>query len=342
MLRFIRAAREGNIVPPADMRYLKGVREPGRKRTDTSRDRIISFLKGIYDSVAETLPDVKDEACDFDAESLVVEMPELADPYAKALNTPTVVPLAKKKQKIRRNRMSINLEPSRKHAHEERWLPPGHMRDYWEQMKYANANGPPVAFSTFWRVWHSEFPFMRFRPTSSHAQCGVCLKHKLLIKSFSGHIRARSQQVELYARHLRAQYEDRLKYYELRGSSRTRTPFECTIILDGMDQGKFMYPRHPLFASKDLSTFVRPRAHIAAGLCHGRCLVFTISSADVRKDANASIETTAFCLTLISKQTDLRQMTVNVQADNTTREVKNNPYLRWLASLVSHGEQLAW
>ena len=117
----------------------------------------------------------------------------------------------------------IKPQPSRKDAHEERWLPPGHMRDFWEQMRCVETGGPPVAFSTFWRVWHSEFPFLRFRPTSSHAQCGVCLKHKLLIKSFSGHILARAQQLENYSTHSRAQCEDRLKYYELRGTSRNKT-----------------------------------------------------------------------------------------------------------------------
>ena len=65
-------------------------------------------------------------------------------------------------------------------------------------------------------------------------------------------------------------------------------------------------------------------------------IVFTVSAADVAKDANSCIETTAHVLHRLSQETDLRMMTLHVQADNTAREVKNNHYIRFLGSLVTH------
>lgn len=345
--RFIRAAREGKTLPPADTRYLKkGVPSKAEKSTDTSRQRVVSYLQSIYESVAETLPDVRDETCEFDSDAVMVDVPELVDPYVKAMSAPSEsksrveqgVKL-KPKPKVRTRKQSIELNTVRKHAQEDRYLPPGHIRDFWEQMKCSEvlAYGEKhVAFSTFWRIWHQEFPFLKFRPTSSHGQCGTCLRHKLLIKGFTGHIKARQEQVNQYVLHLRSQYADRIRYWELRGQSRLRTAYDALLIVDGMDQAKFCYPRSNLFASKDVQGFNRPRAHIAGCICHGRFVLFTISPANVPKDANASIETIAHCLHLLSKEIELSKCTVHIQSDNTPREVKNNHVLRFMASLVVH------
>ena len=145
------------------MRYLsKGVPSKAEKKTDTSRQRVISYLQGIYESVAETLPDVRDDTCDTDP-VVTVEVPELMDPYVKAMKeTPNFDEAAQgsgskkkndKKAKVRTRKFSIELHPERKCAHEDRYLPPGHIRDFWEQMKCSEVlagDEKPVAFSTFW------------------------------------------------------------------------------------------------------------------------------------------------------------------------------------------------
>ena len=327
--------RAGKTLPAVDMRYLKkGVPSKSEKGTDTSRQRIVSFLQGIYDSVAETLPDVRDDTCEFSTEEVTIEVPELADPYVKALHSNLESDDKKKsKKKVRTRKSSIELNADRKHAQEDRYLPPGHIRDFWEQFKVSSEQG--VAFSTFWRVWHQDFPFLKFRPSSSHAQCGTCLRHKLLIKGFTGHLKARQEQVKEYVRHLRSQYNDRVEYWSLRGRSRLAHSTEVLMILDGMDQAKFSYPRSNVFASKELSGLNRPRAHISGLIAHGKFVLFTVSPANVPKDATSCIETTAHALHLLSKECDISKITLNIQSDNTTREVKNNHYLRWLASLVS-------
>ncbi|CAK9100760.1 FO synthase subunit 1, partial [Durusdinium trenchii] len=215
---------------PIDLRYLqRGVPSKSEKSTDTSRQRIISFLQGVYDSIAETLPDVKDETCDFDTSAVTIDLPETNDPYAAALGS-IHIPEATSNagmSKVRKHKMSVEFNVSRKHAQEERFLPPGHIRDFWEQMKVSEelgANEKHVAFSTFWRVWHQEFPFLRFRSSSSHGQCGTCLRHKLIIRGLAGHLNARQQQINLYVEHLRSQYNDRLCYWQLRGSIAPRNP----------------------------------------------------------------------------------------------------------------------
>lgn len=342
--RLIQAARRGDIVAPADLRYLKGVPQKGVRPTNDSRERVVSFLRGIYESVAETLPDVRDDPFDPDVDIPTVscEVPELMDPYAKILGAKNIKKKNTKKKRKLRKKGAVEVNPDRKKAFEDRvrFLPPGAMKDYHEQFVSAHpraADEKPIALSTFWRVWKEEFPFMKIRATSNHAQCTTCVRHKLIIRGMNGHLNARKLQVEQYVAHLRSQYQDRLLYWDIRGIARDKTPFETILVLDGMDQGKFAYPRSDLFRSKDLAGFNRPRAHISGCILHGRMVLFTVSPSTLPKDANAAIETTAHCLHLLSKHIPLRRLILNIQADNTPREVKNNHYLRWLCSIVSRG-----
>ncbi|CAK8988948.1 unnamed protein product [Durusdinium trenchii] len=194
-----------------------------------------------------------------------------------------------------------------------------------------------ISFSSFWRVWRQEFANMRFRPSSSHALCSTCLRHKLLIRDMHQYLFARQQQHAFFQAHLKSQYLDRVQYWDLRGVSRLASPFQVTLILDGMDQSKFCYPRGAVYMAKDLATLQRPRAHISALIAHGHFVLFVVSSADMPKDSNACIEVTAHALQLLSERLDLSRVTLNIQSDNTTREVKNNHYLRFLGMLVSHG-----
>ena len=104
---------------------------------------------------------------------------------------------------------------------EVRYLPPGAMREYWEQFQQLEALGQ-VSFSLFWKVWKTEFAHLKFRGTSSHAVCSTCLHHKMLLKELSPYLYARKQQAVLFHAHLVAQYRDRQVYWALRGSSRVR------------------------------------------------------------------------------------------------------------------------
>ena len=66
---------------------------------------------------------------------------------------------------------------------------------------------------------------------------------------------------------------------------------------------------------------------------------FAIVEPTVPKDRNTQIELLSHLLTRLQKKhgLDLSQMRATIKCDNCCRELKNNPLLRWLASLVSSG-----
>lgn len=98
-----------------------------------------------------------------------------------------------------------------------------------------------------------------------------------------------------------------------------------------------MYPRGDVFRAKDLSTMQRPRAHITGVIVHGYFTLFTVSSPDFPKDSTTMIEIVAHCLTLLQNRgVYLRDIALRVQADNTPREMKNNPFLNFLAFCVAN------
>ena len=159
------SVERGDPGPPLDQRYL---RRPCRVNCSSAaalRSDVFSFLAGVYESQAETLPDVRDAAHDPDVTesnlSLVVE----PDPYAAELNkqqttaTAAAAPSAsnasnkQKKKKSMFRTVTINQERAvPETGHVEKWLPPGQMMDLWHVYKQQSALEKPASFVTFWRV----------------------------------------------------------------------------------------------------------------------------------------------------------------------------------------------
>lgn len=186
------------------------------------------------------------------------------------------------------------------------------------------------------KVWLSEFSFLKFRQMRQHPECSTCVRHKCLIRGLGHHIHARVKQEEMYQEHLHAQYLDRIQYWSTRGLSRSCSGELC-VILDGMDQGKFAFPRHPSMHSKEFAGFTRPRAHVIGAIVHGRSIIYAITEPDLPKNATTHIEFLAYILTLVSEQEDLATLALRLQCDNTSRECKNNIMLAFLISMVSKG-----
>lgn len=171
-----------------DLRFLKQPR--AKVAGETATARVTSFLQSIYESVAETLPDIRDDGV---ITSLTVGAEVLQDEYAESLSEDgrkalaaklalTAGPGSRKKARKRKFGLELHLErhpdcPSS--TQEVRFLPPGVMRDYWEMMRGMD------------QTKGVEFPHLRFRPASLHSQCASCLHHKLLIRELSGHMAAR-------------------------------------------------------------------------------------------------------------------------------------------------------
>ena len=288
-----------------------------------------SFLQTIYDSVAETLPDVKDDG----VETALHLTEDGSDPYAVAMDLQTEAPVGK----VRKYKKGLNLHVERRpeiSGLEVRYLPPGNMSEYYEQFKGMEGT-QSASFAVFWRTWRVEFGHLRFRPVSSHSQCSSCLHHKILLRELCPYIHARQHQAALYHAHLMSQYRDRQTYWSLRGSSRLRVLNQITVIQDGMDQCKFMWPRTPLVRAKDLSLMNRPKLSIVGSIAHGFSLLFAVSNMDHPKDSSSMTEIFAHMLTRLSAiGVPLRDTVVHLVSDNTSRETKNNTTLRFLAGLV--------
>lgn len=155
-----------------------------------------------------------------------------------------------------------------------------------------------------------------------------------MIRGLGAHLRARKSQIDLFHDHLKAQYSDRILYWEKRAMSRLKGSFVC-IIADGMDQMKFSLPRTPVTKGKEFSNFQKVKLHVSAAICHGRFVLFTVGLPTTKKDGNMSCELLAHCLTLLERQGQCLSTTqLFLQHDNTCREFKNNHGVRFMIGQV--------
>lgn len=140
--RIREAVDAGATGPPIDMRYIKRT----EATTPESTSECISFLEGIYESVAETLPDIRDHSMDISLRELADKS---GDAYSANINVTT-----KPKQKLKGPReFKKRIRVMRDRKKEVRHLPPGRMKDYYEQMLALSSRSKPVAsFATFYRV----------------------------------------------------------------------------------------------------------------------------------------------------------------------------------------------
>ena len=159
------AASSGAPGPPADLRYLKQTMSVKPQHAEL-RGEVIGFLHQIYTSIAETLPDVRDGALEEEEVETGCSIQLIhADPYAAAVSDQKrqVLPevdktkdkkSAKGKAKPRKMQRSIPIRPERTvhHGLEERYLPPGTMKEYWIQYTRQSKAPKPASFPMFWRV----------------------------------------------------------------------------------------------------------------------------------------------------------------------------------------------
>ena len=120
---------------------------------------VVSFLQEIYESVAETLPDYRDETWDV-ATSLVPGDAADQDPYSDLQNLDKQLEGGDIKKgkgtKLRKMKRSIKVNLDRKSEaggpYEEKYLPPGQMKDQWDLYRQRQQGKNTASFTTFWRV----------------------------------------------------------------------------------------------------------------------------------------------------------------------------------------------
>ncbi len=148
----------GDPAPPVDMRYL--MKPLVKLNAESSRAQIVSFLENLYNSVAETLPDVKDGALDGDEFTLTTPADQREDQYRDALTKDDLVTVTapqRGKKRIRSKIKSVAITDGRHPSQsglEIRFLPPGHIKDYFDQLR-ASDDEHNVSFSYFWKATFS-------------------------------------------------------------------------------------------------------------------------------------------------------------------------------------------
>lgn len=181
---------------------------------------------------------------------------------------------------------------------------------------------------------------LAIRPESQHKACGVCVRHKTIMKSLLGDQLSWAAQMKEYTSHLDRQYRDRTQYWDSRVQSRLKTVLSSGLqtisaIIDGLDHSKMKWPRSFVCSSKEWNQFNRPNLDLTCCLVHGHAAMLTATWPWVEKAASLNIEIIAHALDHVaSRGTDLRNTQFLLQCDNTSRESKNNPTLRWLGFQV--------
>lgn len=144
----------GSASAPVDLRYIKR----NLNKEPESHAECVTFLEGIYNSVAETLPEQRDLGPD-PGTSLGPPKDDEGyeeDPsFMKALLPPAAA-LASAKPVKRKGprRFKKGLKVNHDHQKEERFLPPGRMKDYHQMMlvQYPEEYAKKPSFATFYRV----------------------------------------------------------------------------------------------------------------------------------------------------------------------------------------------
>ena len=221
-------------------------------------------------------------------------------------------------------------------ASEIRHLPPGSLFELWRQ--YQSCTPEACKFKLFWKIYHDEYASkLHFRARHQHTLCTTCVKHKMLLKEMSRNCAARLRQRQLYDRHLKSQYMDRRVYWNARAVSR-RHEGKITMILDGMDQAKFAWPRSAFLSAHQFDKFHRPRLHITTALVHGHGIFTFVSHADIKKSGSTTCEQLAIVFSKLAQSgVHLRETDLHLQLDNASGSNKNNTVLKWAASQVMSG-----
>jgi hypothetical protein len=194
----------------------------------------------------------------------------------------------------------------------------------------------------FAEVWTDSFSQkLAIREKTQHSKCATCTRHKAIIKRLGNDSNARRSQALEFSAHLSLQYRDRVAYWEARSQSRLREPLpsgliRITMITDGMDKSKFRYPRAKALGSKEFDGLIRPALDMVATIVHGYSITVLLSEPFVAKDSSSTCDAVLHSLDrLAGAGVDLRKVSLHLQADNTSREVKNNTLLRMGGALVA-------
>lgn len=233
---------------------------------------------------------------------------------------------------------SMTLDPKRL---SQRELPPGN----WAQMfllyqSFCLANGSPAASkSVFYKSTKLWRRALKFRPFSKHSICETCdlLKSKMRHSTcFMSHAAAADQLLG----HLRMTWECRNTYWQARQQSIAKNDM-LTIIFDGYDKSKPVFPRWPHGRQPKHPVFERVnRTHVgvSATLAHGYgCVVFLAEEGNGTGGEyswECLLHTIELCREDDRRKGRPSARTLWCQHDNTVKELKNSLTGTMMCALV--------
>ena len=147
-------------------------------------------------------------------------------------------------------------------------------------------------------------------------------------------------QRALFDRHLKNQYSDRKAHWLKRSMCRDHGD-TIALVMDGMDQAKFMWPRAPWCTkSKDPQVERRPILHLYGVIVHGYLMHLYLAHSDVNSGGSSAVE--MLCHTLHTLRTrlgiNLTKRHIHLQLDNTASSNKNNTLLQFLATQAYYSQ----
>ena len=300
-------------------------------RSSPKRAEVTTFLRKLYFSAAESLPDGFRFAGDLKMD--IGDLPRLRQQLLdslvdSALDGPLLATLGKC--------MSSKSLP-KKH------LPPGKPGDIYQlyQASCKLSSIEPASPSVFYDVWRSDWKsVLVFRKASTHTMCSLCHKLKSQIRA------ARCLQDHLLhcdrlLQHMARQWADRQRYWQLRDQAR-REKNVLVAICDGMDRSKFALPRWAEGRTpKAAEKLRRPVLELSAVLFHGHGTYVFITDEDTSVGSNWSCEIVMTALDFVYARAKTEGLILpdsfHLQADNTVREVRNSICGGMMAALVSAG-----
>ncbi|CAE7274660.1 unnamed protein product [Symbiodinium sp. CCMP2592] len=198
----------------------------------------------------------------------------------------------------------------------------------------------PPGFSTFVRVYNDSWKdVLRFRQ-KSFTTCEICqqLKASLAEKELS--LEKKLGCLLAYRNHLKDQYDDRSRLWELEAMSADPSSNVLLLSVDGMDQAKFAVPRDPqLRCSSALSSAIRPRMMVHACHAHGYTLHIRVADETVKHDSSFVLDLVAETLEkvhdiCVDRKQRMPDQIILAVGDNCVRENKNSFVLSFQSLLV--------
>jgi hypothetical protein len=242
---------------------------------------------------------------------------------------------------------AINLPGSDKRSIPCQYLNPGTFEDLFLQYETSMEPAERVSKSTLFSVWKRNWcRVIRFRNVGQGKRCKLCAK--------LDEERAQATTEEermLIGQRKQSHIDEILADRAVTGRTITMAERDASrpaddghdqviaITIDGMDQAKFRVPRN-LASSAEFESLWRPQLHVTGAICHGHLECYFIMDTDQAKDSNMNATVIARTLDLVKQRSSPNALPHNlvIQADNTTRESKNQFFVLFLSYLVASGK----